>query len=190
MILAMTSMFRMLDPHMQYTCAYFEHTDTDLSMAQLHKMELIARKLNLRPGLRVVDLGCGWGGLANYLSLTYKVHVLGVSLSKEQIRLAKEKYAKNPYVEYQQIDYRHVPQDQPYDRVVSIGLIEHVGPKNYDGFFRIIHRLLKPDGIALVHGIGTYAEHAETSRFITKYIFPGGYIPRFKQLTTVIPKIF
>lgn len=182
---------RMLDPHMQYSCGYFERArDDDLDQAQLDKMELIARKLNLSEGMTVLDIGCGWGGLSNYLSKTRRVKVLGVSLSKEQIQFARDRYQDNPLVEYREIDYRHVPDDHTYHRIVSVGMIEHVGPKNYEEYFQKIKKLLAPDGIALIHGIGSYDKDRETSPFINKYIFPGGYIPRFQQLSQVIPKYF
>ena len=182
---------RMLDPHMQYSCGYFERArDDDLHQAQLDKMELIARKLNLSEDMTLLDIGCGWGGLSNYLANTRRVKVLGVSLSKEQIQFAKDRYRDNPLVEYREMDYRHVPEHQTYQRIVSVGMIEHVGPKNYEEYFQKIKKLLAPDGIALIHGIGTYGKESDTSRFITKYIFPGGYIPRFKQLTNVISKYF
>ena len=180
---------RMLDPNLQYSCGYFEATD-NLAAAQLHKMELIARKLNLQKGFTVLDIGCGWGGLANYLSSHYNVRVLGITLSKEQVAFATQKYYHNTKVEYKILDYRHIPIDQRFDRIVSVGMLEHVGKRNFEEYFRIVHRHLKSDGIALIHSIGTYAPPAPTSRFITNYIFPGGYIPRFSELSSIIPNYF
>ena len=180
---------RMLDRNLQYTCAFFQGTD-DLNIAQEQKMRLIGQKLNLKRGQIVLDIGCGWGGLVNYLSSTFDVKVVGITLSKEQIKYAQKRYGSNKNASFLFMDYRKIPKNMIFDRIVSVGMLEHVGDKNYDAYFKVVHDHLKQDGIALIHSIGCYSSSNLNDKFIQKYIFPGGVIPNFKQLSDVIPKYF
>jgi cyclopropane-fatty-acyl-phospholipid synthase len=180
-------LYRMfLDEDMHYSCAYFED-DEDLEMAQQRKLRHIAAKLDLRPGQRILDIGCGWGGMALYLARAADVEVLGVTLSTEQLNLARARARERGLdnrVRFELMDYRHVQGE--FDRIVSIGMFEHVGIANYDAFFRQVKSLLKPDGVALLHSIGRKTKPNSTSPWIRKYIFPGGYIP---SMSEVLPSV-
>ena len=180
---------RMLDKNLQYTCAFFQDTD-NLNIAQEQKMKLIGQKLNLKRGQTVLDIGSGWGGLVNYLAQTYQVKVLGITLSKEQIKYARHRYGKNKYASYEYMDYRKIPKNMKFDRIVSVGMLEHVGSKNFDEYFKVVHDHLHKNGIALIHTIGTYKNKGLNGKFIQKYIFPGGYIPSFQELSNVVPSYF
>ena len=181
---------RFLDPDMQYSCAYFTRPDMTLAEAQAAKKSLIASKLILEPHHRVLDIGCGWGGLG--LSLAEHVpqgEVLGVTLSAQQLVLARERAAATHKegghgARFELCDYRDV--EGPFHRIVSVGMFEHVGQPHYQEYFRQIARLLTDDGVALVHSIGRKDEPGLTNPFIRKYIFPGGYIP---ALSEVLPYI-
>jgi cyclopropane-fatty-acyl-phospholipid synthase len=140
----------MLDRNLQYTCAFFQDTD-DLDIAQEQKMRLIGQKLNLKRGQIVLDIGCGWGGLVNYLSSTFDVKVVGITLSKEQIKYARQRYGSNKNASFMFMDYRKIPKNMMFDRIVSVGMLEHVGDKNYDAYFKVVHDHLNQDGIALIH---------------------------------------
>jgi cyclopropane-fatty-acyl-phospholipid synthase len=171
-----------LDRDMHYSCAYFEDGD-DLEAAQQRKLRHIAAKLDLKPGQRVLDIGCGWGGMALYLARAADIEVLGVTLSTAQLELAraraKERGLDNR-VRFELIDYREVTGE--FDRIVSIGMFEHVGITQYDTFFAKVRDLLKPDGVALLHSIGRKTKPNSTSPWIRKYIFPGGYIPSMSEV--------
>lgn len=141
----------MLDPYMQYSCAYWKDAET-LDDAQQAKLDLICRKLELEPGMRVLDIGCGWGGLAYYMAKNYRVSVVGVTISAEQQKMAQERCADLD-VTILLRDYRDL--HESFDRIVSVGMFEHVGPKNYATYFDVVDRNLKPDGRFLLHTIGS-----------------------------------
>jgi len=165
-----------LDADMQYSCAYFERGDETLEAAQLAKKRHIAAKLRLSPGQHVLDIGCGWGGMALYLAQVADVQVTGITLSEEQLALARERAEAAGLadrVEFRLADYRDL--EGRYDRIVSIGMAEHVGAPHLETYFDRVHDLLAPDGVALIHLIGSNAPPSYTGPFLAKYIFPGGY---------------
>ena len=169
----------MLGTHMQYTCAYYYKDDLTLDEAQYAKMELVARKLKLEAGLTVLDIGCGFGSMATHLATIYKVHVVGVTLSKEQVKYHEE-HSKHPNVHITYMDYRDV--EGHFDRVYSVGCLEHIGKINYHTFFDKCHSLLKDDGIMLIHTIGA-AKGKSKNDFIGRYIFPEIEMPELSDLT-------
>lgn len=169
---------RMLDRRMVYTCGYWKHAKT-LQEAQEAKLDLVCRKVGLEPGMRVLDLGCGWGGFASWAAEKYGCTVLGVTLSKDQVSLGNELWKHLP-VELQLRDYRDV--DGKFDRVVSIGMMEHVGPKNHRTMIEVIDRCLVDDGIALVHTIANNRSLRHGTAFIEKYIFPNAVAPSIAQI--------
>ena len=172
-----------LDQGMQYSCAYFLSDSDSLEEAQQNKLRLLAAKLNLRPGLRVLDIGSGWGDLALYLARLEDVDVTGVTLSREQHALANEKARAaglGDRVRFQLRDYRELT--EPFDRIVSVGMFEHVGVNHYATYFRKVRQLLAEDGVALIHTIGRAEPPSTTAGFIAKYIFPGGYIPALSEM--------
>lgn len=176
-----------LDPYNQYSCAYFDDTD-DLDRAQQNKLDLICRKAGLSKEDHVLDIGCGWGGFARYAAEHYGCRVTGVNISKEQSRYAKE-FCRGLPVEIAECDYRDVR--GKYDKIVSIGMFEHVGPRNYQVFMDTVYRSLKKGGIFLLHTIGTN----ETSRsggdpWINKYIFPNGKLPSMAQISRAAEGLF
>ena len=176
-----------LDENRQYSCAYWDEGTKTLEQAQIAKMDHIAAKLALRPGMRVLDIGCGWGGLALHLHRTTGAEVHGVSLSREQIAYAKqwaEREGVADKVTFSLTDYRDVPGQ--FDRIVSIGMFEHVGVPNYEAFFRKCHDLLTEDGVMLLHTIGRAGPPNVTDDFTRKYIFPGGYIPSMSEAVAAI----
>ena len=176
-----------LDSDRQYSCAYFESADETLDDAQLGKKRHIAAKLLLRPGLRVLDIGSGWGGLACYLARIADTRVDGVTLSTEQLGFARahaEEAGLGDNVAFHLIDYRDV--DRVYDRIVSVGMFEHVGVGFYDQYFRKCATLLADDGVFVLHSIGRSDGPGITNPWLAKYIFPGGYIP---ALSEVLPAI-
>jgi cyclopropane-fatty-acyl-phospholipid synthase len=172
-----------LDQDRQYSCAYFRTPSDTLEEAQRQKKAHIAGKLLIRPGMRVLDIGCGWGGMAITLARDYGAHVLGVTLSEEQHRIAKERVRAEGLegrVEIRLTDYRKVTGQ--FDRIVSVGMFEHVGVPHYGEYFAKVRELLTEDGIALIHTIGRSAPPSHTSAFILKYIFPGGYVPAMSEV--------
>lgn len=171
---------KMLDKNMQYTCAYFNRPNMTLDEAQLAKIELIAHKLGLKPGMTLLDIGCGFGSLAKHLASKYGVYVDGVTLSKEQKKYADDHFS-HPNVKIALLDYRNVKGE--YDRVYSIGMFEHVGHKNYQTYFDKCYQLLKPNGVMLLHTIGTNYNPWKRSTFYNKYIFPEGELPNLIQLS-------
>jgi cyclopropane-fatty-acyl-phospholipid synthase len=175
----------MLGPTMQYTCAYYgpEGAELTLDEAQRLKLELIARKLHLEPGMTVLELGGGFGELARFLAEHYGCRVVSYNISRAQVEYAQTRCAGLP-VELRLQDYREAATDPArYDRIVSIGLMEHVGPKNYRRFFELAHGRLAPGGLCLVHTIGGNVSQTTTDAWIDRYIFPGGVIPSETQLT-------
>jgi cyclopropane-fatty-acyl-phospholipid synthase len=176
-----------LDPELQYSCAYFASGGESLENAQLAKKRHIAAKLMIDPGQSVLDIGCGFGGLAFYLARFCGANVSGVTLSKTQHDIAKGRAADLDLaaaVHFHLLDYREV--DGRFDRIVSVGMFEHVGLVNYGSYFRTIAQLLDEDGIALVHTIGRATEPAAPNPWIAKYVFPGSYIP---SLSEILPAI-
>lgn len=178
-----------LDEDMQYSCAYFTDPDMSLEAAQAAKKAHIAAKLRLEPGMRVLDMGCGWGGMALTLARDHGVEVTGITLSENQLSRARTRATEtglSDRVHFHLKDYRHIK--GPFDRVVSVGMFEHVGLPNYDTYFRRVADLLAPDGIALIHTIGRSAPPIPTSPWITKYIFPGGYVPSLSDVARPIER--
>ena len=172
-----------LDADMQYSCAYYTDPANSLEQAQRDKKAHIAAKLLLRPGQRVLDIGCGWGGMALYLHQAAGVDVLGITLAEEQLKVARaraEAAGVADRVKFELIDYRDV--DGRFDRIVSVGMFEHVGPPHYRGFFRKCRELLSDDGVMLLHTIGRMGPPGTTDRFTQKYIFPGGYVPALSEI--------
>ncbi len=174
-----------LDEDKQYSCAYFTDPKNSLEQAQLDKKAHIAAKLALEPGQRVLDIGCGWGGMALFLHKVAGVDVLGVTLSEHQLRIARERAKAagvSDHVKFELIDYRLL--DQQFDRIVSVGMFEHVGAKHYDEFFAKCRDLLKPDGVMLLHTIGKLGEVSKgPDPFTDKYIFPGYHLPSLSEMT-------
>ena len=178
-----------LDEDRQYTCAYFRDPKDSLEQAQLDKKAHIAAKLNLKPGMKVLDIGCGWGGLALYLHRHYDVDVLGVALAPDQIEFANERAVEagvSDRVKFELKDYRDV--EGEFDRITSVGLIEHLGTPHYPGFFSKTYELLKPDGVMFSHCCGRMGMPGLTDKWTRKYIFPGGYIPALSELVTEAEK--
>ena len=176
---------RFLDPDLQYSCAYFPHPGASLEEAQIAKKRHLAAKLLLAPGQKVLDIGCGWGGLGLSLAQAAEVSVHGVTLSTEQLATAQaraEAAHLGERARFSLTDYRDVA--GPYDRIVSVGMFEHVGRPNYQTYFDQVARLLTEDGVAVVHSIGRADGPAFTQPWVAKYIFPGGYIP---SLSEVLP---
>ncbi len=170
----------MLDPTMSYSCGYWERAD-NLADAQIAKLRLVCDKLALEPGMRLLDVGCGWGGLARFAAEHYGVQVHGITISREQLALARERCTGLP-ITFELKDYRDLRGH--YDRVVSVGMFEHVGPKNYPAYFGAIDRVMSDDGLFLLHTIGNYDTTHATDRWIDRYIFPNGKIPSAPQITT------
>ncbi|MBT0726509.1 cyclopropane fatty acyl phospholipid synthase [Rosenbergiella australiborealis] len=168
----------MLDPYMQYSCAYW-NTATTLEAAQEAKLDLICQKLQLKPGMTLLDIGCGWGGLSEYAAKHYQVKVKGVTISAEQQKMAQERCAGLD-VEILLQDYRDL--NQQFDRIVSVGMFEHVGPKNYATYFDVAARNLKPEGIFVLHTIGSNQTDLNVDPWIDKYIFPNGCLPSVKHI--------
>jgi cyclopropane-fatty-acyl-phospholipid synthase len=180
-----------LDDDLQYSCAYFTDPNNSLEQAQLDKKAHIAAKLDLKPGQRVLDIGCGWGGMALFLHKVAGVDVLGVTLSQEQLKVARERAAAagvSDHVKFELIDYRLL--DQRFDRIVSVGMFEHVGAKHYDEFFAKCRELLKPDGVMLLHTIGKLGEISKgPDPFTDKWIFPGYHLPSLSQMCEASEKV-
>lgn len=173
-----------LDEDMHYSCAYFENPEDSLEMAQQAKCRHLMNKLCLSPGQRVLDIGSGWGSLAMYLAEHADVEVTGITLSTSQLRVANERAkARNlgNQVRFLLEDYRE--HDSQYDAIVSVGMFEHVGKRNFNVYFRRVKELLKPDGVATIHTIGSASEPTPTNPWIKRYIFPGGYIPSLSEVT-------
>lgn len=177
---------RMLDPEMAYSCGYWKDAST-LNQAQINKFDLICRKLKLEPGMKLLDIGSGWGGLLRHAVKHYGVTGVGISPADEQIHLARELSAGLDII-FMQKDYREL--SGQFDRVVSVGMMEHVGPKNLDTFFSTCNRLLKTNGIMLHHTISSTYSKNSTDAFFDTYIFPGGVLPSVAQIATACEKKF
>jgi cyclopropane-fatty-acyl-phospholipid synthase len=178
-----------LDRDRQYSCAYFTHPQADLEQAQADKKRHLAAKLLLRPGMRVLDIGSGWGGLALSLAEAGAVQVVGITLSEHQLGVSRERARRqglSDRVRFELCDYRE--QTGTFDRIVSVGMFEHVGVRHYPEFFRAIGRLLAEDGVAVLHSIGRMDGPGATNPFIRKYIFPGGYSPALSEVLPVVER--
>src|SRR6185369_5984451 len=179
-----------LDDDKQYSCAYFTDPENSLEQAQADKKAHIAAKLALEPGQRVLDIGCGWGGMALYLHNVAGVDVLGVTLSERQLKVARERAGAarlSDHVKFELIDYRHI--DEKFDRIVSVGMFEHVGAAHYDEFFAKCRELLKPEGVMLLHTIGKLGEATwAPDPFTDKWIFPGYHLPSISQMAAASEK--
>ena len=176
----------MLDPRMVYSCGYWEDATT-LTEAQEAKLDLVCRKLGLKHGDRVLDIGCGWGGFAKYAAECYGVSIVGITISKEQAVLAHERCKGLP-IEIRVQDYRSL--NEKFDHIISIGMFEHVGIKNYHEYFTIVRRCLKEEGLFLLHTIGYARSLRNTDPWIEKYIFPGGALPSIAQIGRAIEGSF
>lgn len=179
-----------LDEDMQYSCAYFENNDQTLEQAQLAKKHHIAKKLFLtKPGLHVLDIGCGWGGLSMTLARDYGAKVTGITLSQEQLKIGRQRVQEaglSEKITLKLSDYRSL--NQKFDRIVSVGMLEHVGATQYETFFRHIKKMLKKDGVSLIHSIGRKDGPSATNPWISRYIFPGGYSPALSEVFTAVEK--
>lgn len=178
-----------LDKDMQYSCAYFQNPDMSLEDAQIAKKRHIAAKLLLKEGQKILDIGCGWGGMGLSLAQIKDTEITGITLSREQLQVANERADKqglNGRVKFLFKDYRDI--SEKYDRIVSVGMFEHVGVPYYEAFFERINRNLKSDGVMLLHTIGSANGAALGNEWISKYIFPGGYVPSLSEVTPAIEK--
>jgi len=174
-----------LDADRQYSCAYFTDPGNSLDQAQADKKAHIAAKLHLKPGLKLLDIGCGWGGMALYLNRVAGVEVLGITLSEEQLRVARrraEEAGVSDKVKFELVDYRELT--GRFDRIVSVGMFEHVGVPQYEAFFLKCRELLAQDGVMLLHTIGRLGAPGKTDAFTLKYIFPGGYNPALSEIVS------
>jgi cyclopropane-fatty-acyl-phospholipid synthase len=177
---------RMLDPSMQYSCAWFRETD-DLAQAQREKMDLICRKLGLREGMSLLDIGCGWGGLARHAAKHYGCRVVGITISEEQGRYAAELCRGLP-VEIRLQDYREVR--EKFDRIVSVGMLEHVGPKNYGPYMQTVSRTLQDGGVFLCQSIAVNYASLFPDPWIARYVFPNSMLPSAAQVAKAAEKLF
>ena len=178
-----------LDPKKQYSCAYFKTSNDNLETAQTNKINHIIKKLNLKPNQKVLDIGSGWGHLAIEIAKQSKCEVTGITLSENQYKYAREKtkeYNLENQVKFKLCDYRNLK--EKFDRIVSVGMFEHVGRKFYKTFFKQVNRLLNDDGLALIHTIGSINQPRPPQPWITKYIFPGGYTPSLSEVVGPIEK--
>jgi cyclopropane-fatty-acyl-phospholipid synthase len=178
-----------LDTKRQYSCAYFKNENDTLETAQNNKIDHIIKKLNLKPNQRVLDIGSGWGSLAIEIAKKSQCEVVGITLSENQLKYSKKKAKEmnlENQVQFRLIDYREI--NEKFDRVVSVGMFEHVGRKFYNKYFKKISNFLKDDGIALIHTIGSVNPPRDPHPWITKYIFPGGYTPSLSEVSHPIEK--
>jgi len=178
----------MLDERMTYTCGYWKEAET-LDAAQEAKLDLICRKIGLKEGDTVLDIGGGWGSFAQFAYEKYGAHTTAITISKAQAELGKERTKRMP-VEIRLQDYRDLPEGEMYDHVVSIGMFEHVGYKNYSEFMKVVHRVLKDDGLFLLHTIGGNTSITKGDPWIDKYIFANGMLPSISQIGSAIEKKF
>ena len=176
----------MLDPTMSYSCGYWHNADT-LEQAQLNKLDMICRKLELEPGQQLLEIGCGWGGLAYHAAKNYGVDVLGVTVSKEQQQLAQQRCQGLP-VRIELMDYRDL--NGQFDKIVSVGMFEHVGHKNYATYFDAASKLLKNDGLFLLHTIGNYKVSHSLDKWFDKYIFKNGSLPAATEISNALEERF
>ena len=181
--------FLFLDPLRQYSCAYFKNENETLEQAQENKINHIIKKLNIRPNQKVLDIGSGWGSLAIEIAKKAKCQVTGITLSENQFEYSKKRIKElnlGNQVEFKLIDYREVK--EKFDRIVSVGMFEHVGRKFYKTFFKKVSEILNDDGVALLHTIGSVNPPRDPHPWITRYIFPGGYTPSLSEVSGPIEK--
>jgi cyclopropane-fatty-acyl-phospholipid synthase len=176
----------MLDKRMIYSCGFWKKAKT-LDEAQEDKLDMVCRKLELEPGMRILDIGCGWGGMAEFAARNYGVKVLGITISREQVALARKRCEGLP-IEIRLQDYRRL--EETFDRVLSLGMFEHVGYKNYRIFMKKVSRLLKDNGLFLLHTIGSNTSQKTNDIWIDKYIFPHSMLPSAKQISAAIEGVF
>ena len=180
-----------LDSNRQYSCAYFRQPDDTLELAQKQKIARLAAKLNLQPDMRILDIGCGWGGLATAISKCVRgLHVTGITLSENQYAYFRQTIQANKLHDQLSVnlcDYRKLGQQQ-FDRIISVGMLEHVGQQNLASYMQVIDRHLAENGVAVVHSIGRNGRPCATSPWLNKYIFPGGYLPTLRQMLQAIEK--
>jgi len=176
----------MLDKRMNYSCAYWQNAGS-LDEAQENKLELICKKLYLEPGMKILDIGCGWGAFGKYAAEKYGVEVVGITVSEEQIALGKKLCAGLP-VEFRLMDYRDL--NEQFDRAVSVGMIEHVGYKNYRTYFEVAYRCLKDNGLFILHTIGNIKSVKSIDPWTHKYIFPNGMLPSVAQIGKAVENLF
>lgn len=181
----------MLDDRMIYSCGYWKNAK-NIDEAQENKLDLICKKLNLKPGMKLLDIGCGWGGLACYAAEKYGVQVVGITISKEQLKYAQDNcrnlHDKLLKVDFRLQDYRDL--NEKFDRIVSVGMFEHVGYKNYKEFMQVVNRCLKDDGLFLLHTIGGNFSNSSGDAWINKYIFPNGMLPSVNQISAASEGLF
>lgn len=178
----------MLDERMVYSCGYWKDAKT-LDEAQVAKLDLICKKIGLQKGQRILDVGCGWGSFVQFAAERYGVEAVGLTISKEQAALARERVAGLP-VDIHVEDYRTFTTDRPFDHIVSVGMFEHVGSKNYRIFMKKVHELLKDDGLFLLHTIGSKKTTHAPDPWIDKYIFPNGILPSVEQIAHASDGVF
>ena len=178
-----------LDENRQYSCAYFKNDNETIEQAQKNKMNHIIKKLHLKPNLKVLDIGSGWGTLALEIAKQSKCEVLGITLSENQLEYSRNKAKElnlENQVRFELVDYRKL--NEKFDRVVSVGMLEHVGKKFYNKYFNAVSKFLNEDGVALIHTIGSVMTPRDPHPWISKYIFPGGYTPSLSELAKPIEK--
>lgn len=176
-----------LDKDMQYSCAYFRNDNLNLDQAQEEKKNILIKKLNIKENMKVLDIGCGWGGMAMQIAKDTGAYVKGITLSQNQYELSQKRLKESnleKQIDFELIDYREL--SGKYDRIISVGMFEHVGLAQYNKFFNCIKNLLTDDGIMVLHSIGTKLQPHQTNPWIRKYIFPGGYIPSLSEVTKVV----
>lgn len=180
-----------LDKNRQYSCAYFYQDDDTLEQAQMQKIAHLAAKLNLKDGVSILDIGCGWGGLATTLSqFSPNSHITGITLSEKQFSYFQDRIKENNQQDKLSVEFRDFRDlgTRQFDRIVSVGMLEHVGQQNFDAFFSSIEKCLASDGVAVIHAIGRFGPPRPTSSWLNKYIFPGGYLPNMTQMMRAIEK--
>ncbi|GAB3370615.1 cyclopropane fatty acyl phospholipid synthase [Spongiibacter taiwanensis] len=176
----------MLDSRLTYTCGYWK-TAANLEQAQTDKLDLVCKKMGLRPGMKVLDIGCGWGSFMSYAAQHYGVECVGVTVSKEQTEWAQQRYASLP-ITFRLQDYREI--DGQFDRIISLGMFEHVGRKNHAAFMQVARRCLKENGLMLLHTIGKNRRHSVVDPWIDRYVFPNGDLPSIGQIGDAADALF